>query len=123
MLAVAPVAELEHLTLAARERPEDLPQRLFAQRDLGLLVRERQVLVRDEVAELRLVLVADGLLERDRRLRAAADVLDLLGAEFQVPADLGGRRLAPQLRPEPALGAGDLLPLLPDVDRPARPAR
>src|SRR5262249_57716501 len=88
------------------EGPEDLPQRLCAQRDLGLLVRERQVLVRDEVAELRLVLVADGLLERDRRLRAAADVLDLLGAEFPVPSDLGGRLPAPPPGAELALAAG-----------------
>src|SRR5262249_34385857 len=80
MLAVEAVAQLEDLALAARERPEDLPQRLLAERDLGLLVGKRQVLVRDEVSELGLVLVADRLLERDGRLRAAADVLDLVGA-------------------------------------------
>src|SRR3954464_10964612 len=45
MLAVEAVAQLEHLALAARERAEDLPQRFLAQRDLGLLVGERQVLV------------------------------------------------------------------------------
>src|SRR6478672_10179659 len=78
MLAVEPVPKLEHLTLPARERPEDLAQGLLAHGDLGLLVRQRHVLVGDEVPELRLVFVADGLLERDRRLRAAADVLHLI---------------------------------------------
>src|SRR5439155_698519 len=85
------------VSFTAGERAEDLAQRLLAHRDLGLLVRQRQVLVRDEVAELRLVLVAHRLLERDRRLRAAADVLDLLGAELEVLADLRGARLAAEL--------------------------
>src|ERR671936_340578 len=93
VLAVEPVAELEHLALTARERAEVLPQRLLAERDLGLLVRQRQVLVGDEVAELGLVLVADGLLERDRRLRAAADLLDLVDAQLEIAPDLGRGRL------------------------------
>src|SRR6266540_6766968 len=117
MLPVEPVAELEHLALAARERAEDLPQRLLAERGLGLLVGKRQVLVGDEVAELRLVLVADGLLERDRRLRAAADVLDLVACELEVTADLRRRGLAPELRAELALRAHDLVELLDHVDR------
>src|SRR5690349_24425591 len=100
VLAVEAVAELQHLALPARERAEDLAQRLLAHADLGLLVRQRQVLVGDEVAELRLVLVADRLLERDGRLRAAADVLDLVRAEVEVLADLGGRRLAAELGAE-----------------------
>src|SRR5215831_6909937 len=123
MLAVEPVAQLEHLPFAARERPEDLPEGLLAERDLGFLVRERQVLVGDEVPELGLVLVTDRLLERDRSLRAAADVLDLLRAEIQVLADLGGRRLASELGAELALGADDLVQLLDDVHRHADGAR
>ena len=97
MLAVEAVAKLEYLALPARERPEDLAQRLLAQRDLGLLVGQRQVLVGDEVAELRLVLVADRLLERDRGLRTPADVLDLVAGEVEIEPDLGGGRLAPEL--------------------------
>src|SRR5690242_4847593 len=123
VLAVEAVAELQHLALPARERAEDLAQRLLAHADLGLLVRQRQVLVGDEVAELRLVLVADRLLERDGRLRAAADVLDLVRAEVEVLADLGGRRLAAELGAELALGADDLVQLLDDVDRHADRAR
>src|SRR6266545_4730105 len=116
MLPVQPVAELEHLALAARERAEDLPQRLLAERGLGLLVGKRQVLVGDEVAELRLVLVADGLLERDRCLRAAADVLDLVGGEVEITADFRRGGLASELRAELALGAHDLVELLDHVD-------
>src|SRR5438552_6173934 len=117
VLAVEAVAQLEHLALPARERPEDLPQRLLAHRDLGLLVREGQVGVGEEVSELGLVLVADRLLERDRCLRAAADVFHLVGCEVEVLADLGGRRLAAELGAELSLGADDLVELLDDVDR------
>src|SRR6266508_5479076 len=117
MLPVEPVAKLEHLPLPARERTEDLPQRLLAERDLGLLVGEGQILVGDEVAELRFVLVADGLLEGDRRLRAAADVLDLVACEVEITADLRGGGLASELRAELALRAHDLVQLLDHVDR------
>src|SRR5436309_6290076 len=97
MLTVESVAELEHLALTARERPEDLAQCLLAHRDLCFLVRQRQVFVGDEVAEFRFVLVADRLLEGDGRLSAAPDVLDLLAREIEVAADLHGSRLAPEL--------------------------
>src|SRR5437867_8946157 len=117
MLAVEAVAELEHLALPARERAEDLAQRLLAHRDLGLLIGQRQVLVGDEVSELRLVLVADRLLERDRGLRAAADVLDLLGTEVEVLADLRSGRLAAELGAKLALRPDDLVQLLDHVHR------
>src|SRR5689334_13914180 len=67
VLAVEPVPELEDAALAVRQRREDLPQRLLPHRDLGRLVGQRHVLVREEVPELRLLLVAHRLLERDRR--------------------------------------------------------
>src|SRR3954452_12650699 len=63
MLAVQPIPELEHLALARGELAEDLLERLLAQRDLGSLVGQRHRLVGDEVPELGLLLVADGLLE------------------------------------------------------------
>src|SRR5213078_2175969 len=82
LLAVEPVAQLEHAPLPVRERAEDVAQELLAQRRVGRLVGQRSVLVGEEVAELRLLLVADRLLERDGRLRGAEDLLDL--AERQV---------------------------------------
>src|SRR5512135_655989 len=112
MLAVEPVAELEHLPFAARERAEDLAERLLAHRDLRLLVRERKVFIGEEVAELGFVLVPDGLLERHRRLRTATDVLDLVAAELEVATDLRRRRLAAELGSQLALGPDDLVELL-----------
>src|SRR5262245_527662 len=58
LLAVEPVAELEDPLLPRRERAEDLPQRVPAERLLGGLLRKRRGLVGQEVAELRLVVVA-----------------------------------------------------------------
>ena len=72
--------------------------------------------VLEEVPELGLLLVADRLLERDGRLRAAADLLDLVVAEIDLARDLGRRRLAPELGAQLALGAHDLVELLDDVD-------
>src|SRR6266508_1433077 len=115
MLSVQSVPQLEHLTLPAVERPEDLPQRFLAERDLGLLVGQRQVLVRDEVAELGLVLVANRLLEGDGRLGATADLLHLVAGEIEIAADLHRRRLPPELGAELALRAHDLVQLLDHV--------
>src|SRR5207237_1674171 len=77
----------------------------------------------DELAELRLLLVADRLLQRDRRLSGALDGVDLLGIDARDLGDLVGRRLAPQLGDELALGAPDLVELLDDVDGDADRAR
>ena len=80
-------------------------------------------LVGDELAELGLLLVADRLLERHRRLRRALDRVDLLGLDAGDLGDLLGGRLAAQLGDELALRAADLVQLLDDVDRDADRAR
>jgi hypothetical protein len=77
VLAVESVAQDQHLTLTHRKLVEDPLQRLAAKRGLGRLVGKRCRLVGDEVAEFRLFLVADRLLERDGSLRRAPDLLDL----------------------------------------------
>src|SRR5438105_1032065 len=117
MLAVEAVPQLEDAAIAVRERAEDLPQRLPTHRGLGRLVGKRDVLVGEEMPELRLLLVADRLLERDRRLRAATDLLDLLEREIELPRDLGRGGLAPVLGPQLAFGPHDLVQLLDHVDR------
>src|SRR5205814_6233120 len=68
MLAVEPVAQFEDAALARGEAAEHALQRRFPQLHLGDLVRKRLVLVGEEVAELGLLVVSDGLLERNRRL-------------------------------------------------------
>src|SRR3954453_21102605 len=97
LLAVQPVTKLEHTTLAVAEHPEALRERLRAEGGVGGLVGERRVLVLDELPELRLFLVADRLLERNRRLRRAADRFDLFDRHVEVVRDLLVRRLAAAL--------------------------
>src|SRR3954451_308626 len=100
LLAVQSVAHLEHPALALREHPERAPQRLVAEREGGGLVGKRLGLVLDEVAELRFLLVADRLLQRDGRLRRPPDLLDVLGAEVELESDLLRGRLAAALGAE-----------------------
>src|SRR5438876_10026703 len=65
VLAVEPVAQLEHAPLAEAQRSEHAQQRRLAQLDLGGVLGQRLALVGEEVPELRLLLVADRLLKRD----------------------------------------------------------
>ena len=66
VLAAEAVAQLEHAALAVGEVLQRLAQRLLGEDLGGALVRRLGALVGDELAELRLLLVADRLLERDR---------------------------------------------------------
>src|SRR4051812_9577433 len=107
VLTAEAVAQLEDAALAVGEVLERLAQGLLGE-DLGrALVGRFGALVGDELAELRLLLVADGLLERDRRLRRALDRVDLLGVDAGDLGDLLGRRLTAELGDELALGAAD----------------
>src|SRR4051794_20606994 len=122
MLAAEPVAQLEHPALAVGEVLERFAESLLGE-DLGrALVRRLGPLVGDELAELGLLLVADRLLERHRRLRRALDRVDLLRIDPRDLGDLVGGGLAPELGDELALGPADLVELLDDVhgdaDRP-----
>src|SRR5436190_7814594 len=122
LLTVEPVAHLEDPLLPRRERAQDLLQRVAAKGLLGGLLGERSGLVGEEVAELRLLVVPHRLLEGDRQLRAAPDLLDLLSAQVELAPDLDGGRLTPELAAQLPLGAHDLVQLLDDVhghaDRP-----
>src|SRR5215213_7158492 len=62
---VEPVAQDDDLALAGTERAEGVAQRLAAQRDLDLLVRQRPV-PGHEVAERGVAVLADGLVEAGR---------------------------------------------------------
>src|SRR6266567_2419356 len=116
MLAIQPVAELEHLALTLGEHAEHAAERRLPQLALGDLVGERLRLVGQEVSELGFLLVADRFLQRDRSLRGAADLLDLLEGELDVAGDFRGGRLAPELGAQLALGADDLVQSLDDVN-------
>src|SRR5581483_12192427 len=121
-LAAEAVAQLEDPPLALGERAEDPLQLLAAEDRVRRVVRERHVVVGEEVPELGLVLLPDRLLERDGNLRAPHDRLDLLERKVEIERDLFGRRVAVELGPELPLGPDDLVELLDDVDgHPDRP--
>src|ERR1700750_3042963 len=103
MLAAEAVPQLEHAALAVGEVLQRLAQRLLGEDLRRALVRRLGPLVGDEMAELRLLLVAARLLERDRRLRRALDRVDLLGVDPRDVGDRLRRGLAAQLGHELAL--------------------
>src|SRR5213078_5403908 len=77
-LAVEAEAQLEDPPLALGQGVERPPHALAAKRLLGLVERIGSLAVREEVAELALVVRADGLIERDRSLRGAERLIDVL---------------------------------------------
>src|SRR3954471_10828969 len=68
VLPAQAVAQLEDAALAVGEVLQRLAQRFLGEDLGGALVRGLRALVGDELAELRLLLVAHGLLEGDGRL-------------------------------------------------------
>src|SRR3954468_9310272 len=119
MLAAEPVTELEHATLAVGEVLEGFLQRFLGEQLSGALEGGLGTLIGDELTELRLLLVADRLLQRDRSLRRALDRVDLLGLDAGDFGDLLRGGLATQLGDELPLGTADLVELLDYVDRDA----
>src|SRR5690606_12138760 len=70
-------AHAEHLLLARRERGEDLARLIGQVHRDHALARRDDALVLDEVAEVRVFLLADRGLERDRLLGDLQDLADL----------------------------------------------
>jgi hypothetical protein len=79
-LAADAVAQLEHAALAVAEVLERVSQRFLGENLHRALVGRLGSVVCDQAAEVGLLLVADGRLERDRRLRGALDRFNLLGS-------------------------------------------
>src|SRR6185295_11594799 len=73
VLAAEAIAQLQHASLAVGEVLQRLLQGLFGQQVRRPIERRLRLLVGDELAELRLLLVADRLLQRDRSLGGALD--------------------------------------------------
>src|SRR5918996_1349439 len=122
-LALEPEAELQDAPLALRERVERASDALPAERLLGLVERVGGLAVGEEVSELTLVVRADGLVERDRRVGGSECLVDVLDRK---PGGLGQlllRRLATELDLEPSCGARQLLLPLDHVDRNANRPR
>src|SRR5215207_7216853 len=96
-------AHLDHLPLALGQRVERAADVLLAEVLRRGLERRRRGLVLDEVAQLRLLLVADRLLEGDGLLRHAQDVAHLARRALELTRDLLRQRLAAELLDELAL--------------------
>ena len=112
-------AEGEHLALAVGERGEHLLQ-AFAQdvegRDVGGVLGGG---VGEEVAEVRVVPVADGRLQRDRLLRHLEHLADAVHAHAHFGGGLLVRRLAAELLHQLLLDAEQAVDRLDHVDRDA----
>jgi hypothetical protein len=113
---VEAVAKDQDLPFAVSQGGQSLSEGLAAKRDLDLLVRERPV-AGDEIAEDRVLGVADGLVEARRRAGCSLDLVRLGDREVRLLGDLIERRLPAELGPERALGAVQLLHALDDVNR------
>ncbi len=115
LLAAQAVAELEHLAVALGERLEGPVERLLLQPALGQLLRKR-VVAGHEVAEDRVLLLADRLVEARGRPCGRTDLERLLKRKPGLLGDLLERGLAAEVGEEVALGALHLLHPLDDVD-------
>src|SRR6201991_3521250 len=109
VLPAEAVAELEDAPLAVGEGLQRLAKGFLGEDLRRALVRRLRALVGDELAELRLLLVADRLLERDRGLGGTLDRVDLLGVDPGGLGDLLVGGLAAELGDQLALGAADLV--------------
>jgi hypothetical protein len=77
-LALEAETQLEDPPLPLGQRVERTADSLPTQRLLRLVERIRRLAVGEQVAELALVVRADGLVQRDRRLRGAERLVDVL---------------------------------------------
>src|SRR5829696_1544901 len=116
-VAVEAVAHLDHVSLPWRQRRQRIVDVLSPQRQRRRVERGLGLLVWDEVAERRLLLLADRLLERHRQLRHAQDLADLLGRHLELLRDLVWSGLPPEPLHELALDVHDLVQLLDHVHR------
>src|SRR5438876_1094620 len=77
-LALEAEAQLEDAPLALRQSIECLAHTLPAQRLLGLVERIRSLAIGEQVTELAYVVRTEGLVQRDRRVRGAESLVDVL---------------------------------------------
>src|SRR5581483_9518892 len=122
-LALEAETQLEDPPLPFRQRVERPPHALPPERLLGLVERIGGLAVGEQVAELALVVGADRLVQRHRRMCRTERLVDVLHREARRLGELVLRRLAAELDLEPARGARQLLLPLDDVHRDADRAR
>src|SRR6266540_2350621 len=116
-------AELDDLLLALAEGVQHRVELLLEQDEAGRVDRDDRVGVLDEVAEVGVLLLADGRLQADGLLADLEDLAHLLGRELHLAPDLLRRRLAAEVLQELALDADQLVDRLDHVHRDADGAR
>src|SRR6266480_3493360 len=89
-----PEPQLDHLLLALRQRVQDRLELFLQQDETGRVGRHDGIRVFDEVAEVRILLLADRRMQRHRLLRQLLDLTNLVGAYPHDLADLLGKGLA-----------------------------
>src|SRR6266480_6518242 len=114
-----PEAQLDHRLLALRQRVQHRLQLFLQQDETRGVHRHDGIGVLDEVAELRVLFLADGRVQRHRLLRHLLDLAHLVGADPHNLADLLGKRLATEVLQELALDAHKLVDRLNHVHRDA----
>src|SRR5438477_6959704 len=103
-----PEPELEHASLATRQRVQHRLDLFLEELVRGRFGRSERAAILDEIAEVGVLLLADRRLERDRLLRHLDDLADLLRGDLDLLAlrhrlgDLLDRRLAAQPLEQPA---------------------
>src|SRR5215210_2414427 len=107
LVAVDAVAEPDHLLLLLGQARQRAVHCLLPEADLDLLDRLGRV-AREQRAELRVALRADGALETRDGPAELARLLEFADADVRLPGDLLVRRGAAQPHRQLALGARDL---------------
>src|SRR5262245_22154726 len=110
-------AHLQDLLLARRQGLEDAPRLLLQVRYEHRVDRREHAAVLDEVAQMRILFLADRCLERDRLLRDLHDLADLGDRHVHSLGDLLRVRLAAELLDERPRRARELVDRLDHVDR------
>ena len=110
-------AQLDNLALALRKSIENLRELLLQHREAGGVRGDDSLRVLDEVAQLRVLLLADGCLEGHRLLGDLLDLAHAVGAHIHLGADLLRGRVAAEVLKQLALHAHELVDGLDHVDR------
>src|SRR2546422_940649 len=109
-------AQAQYLLLAGRQRVQDLVGLLAQGEADDRLHRRHHLLVLDEIAQVAVLFLPDGRLQRDRLLGDLEDLADLVHRHVHLLGDLLRRGLAAQLLDELAGGAVQLVVRLDHVD-------
>src|SRR5438034_822502 len=113
----------DHLRLALAQGLQHLVHLVLEHRERGRLGRRDHAGVLDEISEVRIVVLADGTIQRDRLLRRLEHALDLVHRQLELLGDLLGRGLPSQFLHQPPRRAHDLVDRLDHVHRHADRAR